>query len=292
MIDLYSGGVSDDWFLGRLLSLFSLLLDDSAVISFLSSINEKIERPLPDWIHAILSRHAALVPFEVGVELIIDTVTRHREDRFVSDPVRDTLSLFETRTDENYLFLFENLVRNFRARDDLMGKLYPFQWLRAPSLMRYFAMALRYLSWERMRRAVDPLVNDPLPFLRDGGYADVLQYVAEERELIMDYLVSSVEFFCTAPDAGVMLRTVVSLASFAQQDVLLEKFEALLGDAGLAGLRKDVADDFDRFLITVSTKAGLAFLRRNQEPLTLLPNARFMQSYAYMEFRLNQKDAA
>jgi hypothetical protein len=296
IIDLYNGHSTEDWFLVRILTLLDLLVGYVSGVSFLSHITAKIDHFFPDWFHSILNRFSSLLAFEPGVHLIINIVKRYRTDHMISKCVREMLLLFDRRTDDNYRHLFENLIKIFRGRKDLMEIFYAFQWLHAPTLMRYFAMALRYLPWEKMRQNIEPLVSDPLPYLRDGGlalgYAAILQYVEDERDRMMNYLVNSIEFFIISPDSAVILRAIVNLASFAQQDVLLGKFETLLREAGAEGLRTDIMDVMEKLLITVSTKTRLTFLKRNQESLTVLGNARFAQNLAYMEFVLNQQNGA
>jgi hypothetical protein len=284
ILELYTGTSADEWIIPRLIGIFDLLFGYRAGIAFTAEIYYKTARPSSDFCAAVLNHHSKLIPTETGLQLLTDIIERHKGDQAVVDCVRTIVSLFEAPTTGNYQILFEAIVKYYRSREDVVSRIYSFDWMRAPHLMLYFALALRFLPWDRMRRYVEPLVNDPLPFVRNPGfaigYAAILQYVPDERDRMMDYLVGNVKFFAVAPESAPALRAIISLATFEQQEILLTAFEGFLREAAPARIRRDLEVALDRLLVSVGTRSRIAFMTRNQ-------GTQFTCSVQYMEFVLS-----
>jgi hypothetical protein len=263
----------------------------TADIAFITNVDAKVEPPpATEWAGPLLARFSDLLVFDNGMQLILRLVDRQRDDRIVLGYVQKLLLLFDHRMDSTYQRLFEHLVKQYRTYEDLMSHFYTFPWMETPHLMVYFEILLPYLSFDRLRGSVESLVNHPLHYTRDSGlsrgYAAVLRYVSEERDRMMDYLVANITYYIAGPESEIAVREIINRASFHQPEGLLGKFEGFLRAAEGGQLLPHIAVGLDQLLLVVSTNARLAFMKRNQDSLTMLAGARFMKSLKYMEYVL------
>ena len=290
LIELYSGEPEEEWFLREIIDKIGTVTPYSGGVGFLYRINEKIKEVPQQWTTTILDNALEMLKFDKSVPLIIATVERVREEPAVIARVKDFLRLFETRSDHVYLNLFRKIVQMYRNEDDILCYLYGFQWEARSEFYKYFTILVQYIPFGKLRQSVSNIVNNPLSYSRDRYlmtmYAAILRYVEEERNRMMDYLIANVDYYLASPEAAVVLKEIINLATMKQKDELLVKFEGLLKPATI--LPRFQEEAFEHLLISLPSGSRLMFMDKNQAFLSSFQSKNLHVILKYMEQILKQ----
>jgi hypothetical protein len=131
-----------------------------------------------------------------------------------------------------YYRLFEGLVRLYRSNDEVLFPFYSFDWELRREMFPFFVVLVQYVPFEKLRKTVRNLINQPLTYANDRyfalAYAAVLKFVPDERIRMMDYLVANVFAFLTSPGSEAVWFEVINLATTKQKESLLLRFEGIL----------------------------------------------------------------
>ena len=285
LLELYSGSPHEDWFLREVIGGMGELVRYSSGVGFLHRISGKMERAPPEWTKAIFDCAIDMLEFEVSVPLIMNTIEKSKECASLSSKVQGLLGMFEQRSDMIYLSLFQRMIRNFRANDDILYFLYRFQWESRRELYKYFIILLQYVPFDKLRRSVSNLVNNPLTYAGDlyfsNMYAAVLKFVEEERDRMLDYLVTNIDYYFISPDCVIVVKEVINWSTSKQKEALLMRFENMLRQK--ISLAPFLVEIFDHLLVSTPHPMRVKFLDRNQLSLKSYPSKKIQIIIRYTE---------
>lgn len=285
LFELYTGAQHDDWFLRELVGGFAELVRYASGVAFLHRVSGKMEKSPPEWTKAVFQYASNMLTFDVSVPLIMNTIEKSNEDASLLTNVKNLLSLFESRNDMIYVTLFQRIIRKYRSCDDILYSLYRFQWGSRRDLYKYFIILVQYVPFEKLRRSVANILNNPLGYTNDmcsaNMYAAIIKFVEEERDRILDYLVSNIDYYLRSHEAVPVVKEVINWATVRQHEDLLKRFEDLLRQKH--AFPPFHVEIFDHLLIATPAARRRKFIEQNLTALKVYPSSRVHRIIRYME---------
>jgi len=136
MVELFTGAVSEKWFIEELMPMFSLLSSRRDGVKFLFSINLKIQSHNPLWIQCIVSNTKELINFAPGCDILIHSFSslNHEQTETVAKVCYQNIFLNEV---EGFRILIDKCLDSSNVSKDMAQLLIGLPWIDNKQHMSY-----------------------------------------------------------------------------------------------------------------------------------------------------------
>jgi hypothetical protein len=173
LAQLYSGRLTEEWFLIEVILCFNVLLEYRAGIAFLDRIAKKTTHKCVAWDQAILTNVASFLKHDTGCEFLRDFIAANLLDQSVQNAARNIFMSFASQDDKAFRNLMRSLIQIYHNNTQVLQPLLQYRWDQAADCS--FLVDLIELTAESVSRpTIGCFLENPLPFCTNVSSARVI----------------------------------------------------------------------------------------------------------------------